>query len=114
MKTRILVYTVLFANLPVSLALLFLVLTTRRAESLEWSLSLLMGHYLFMGIIGSIVGVFVLARLIRVADHFGKSVAVLDVAKSATSQLIEDYNRYRKIKGDGPLEIKPWTDTYER
>lgn len=114
MKTRFLFYVFILVNFPISVVLLLTVLTTRRAESLEWSLSLLLGHYLFMGTIGSIVGVLVWARLTRISGKYGESAAILDVAKNVTSQMIDDYNRYRKIKGEDPLAIKPWADTYER
>lgn len=114
MKTQNLAYAFIWINFPISIVLLIVVLTTSRAESLELSLSLLLGHYLFMGTIGSVVGVAVLARLVRMASHYGESVAVIDVAKSVTGQLVDDYNRLKKIRGEEPVNPKTWVDTYER
>lgn len=100
MRIRILAYGLILLNMPLSVLVVMLALSGIDHY-------MLMAHDLYMGFLGSFLGVLALSRLLKQEAHLGKSITVTQFASSITGQLIDDVNRLRKMNGEEPLPLKP-------
>lgn len=100
MRIRNIAYALILLNMPLSVLVVLLALSGVDRY-------MLMAHDLYMGFLGSFLGVLALSRLLKLESHLGKSTTITQVVSNITGQLIDDVNRLRKMNGEEPLPIKP-------
>ena len=100
MRMRNIAYALILLNMPVSIILTLSVLAGANHN-------ILIAHDLIWSVLGSFLGVLVLARLNKLEAHYGKSATITGIMQDVQKQILEDYNRWRSLKGEDPLPIKP-------